>query len=170
MERKALTVFFVAEDSIILGLIGTSDTPRSEAAKAIGDLKKMGVQTIMISGDNDIAAKVLGEKLGVDKSYGSLLPEDKVALIKSYKEKAKVAMVGDGINDAPALAIADVGIAMGGTGSDLAVETSDITLLSDDIVRIEETIGLSKKTLKIILFICVSFQKTVPNWYTISKN
>jgi Cd2+/Zn2+-exporting ATPase len=104
----------------------------------------------MLSGDNSTTVSVLGKKLGVTKEYSNLLPEDKVNMIKLLRKKGKVAMVGDGINDAPALATADIGIAMGGTGSDLAVEASDITLLSDDLAKIIYGIKLSKKTLSII--------------------
>jgi Cd2+/Zn2+-exporting ATPase len=150
MENKALTVFFVAKNGKAQGIIGTADMVRNEALDLIKDLKKMRIRTVMLSGDNVTTVKVLGEKLGLDEVYGNLLPEDKVNHVKRLSEKGKVAMVGDGINDAPALAAADIGIAMGGSGSDLTIETSDITLLSDDISRISETIRLSRKTLRII--------------------
>jgi Cd2+/Zn2+-exporting ATPase len=150
MEKKALTVFFIAENNIIRGMIGTSDMVRPEAKKVIAELKNLGINTYMLSGDNSTTVSVLGKKLGVTKEYSNLLPEDKVNMIKLLRKKGKVAMVGDGINDAPALATADIGIAMGGTGSDLAVEASDITLLSDDLAKIIYGIKLSKKTLSII--------------------
>ena len=150
LEKKALTVFFVAENNIIRGMIGTSDIVRPEAKKVIAELKNLGINTYMLSGDNSATVRVLGKKLGVTKEYGNLLPEDKVKKIKLLRKMGKVAMVGDGINDAPALATADIGIAMGGAGSDLAVETSDITLLSDDLSKIIYGIKLSKKTLSII--------------------
>jgi Cd2+/Zn2+-exporting ATPase len=150
MENKALTVFFVAKNGKVQGIIGTADMVRNEALDLIKDLQKMRIRTVMLSGDNVTTVKVLGEKLGLDEVYGNLLPEDKVNHVKRLSEKGKVAMVGDGINDAPALAAADIGIAMGGSGSDLTIETSDITLLSDDISRISETIRLSRKTLRII--------------------
>lgn len=150
MERKALTVFFVARNGKIEGLIGTSDTIRPEARDLVKALKKMRIRTVMLSGDNSTTVNVIGEKLGVDEVHGNLLPEDKVSHIKRLKKGSKVAMVGDGINDAPALATADIGIAMGGSGSDLTIETSDITLLSDDLLKIADTIRLSRNTMSVI--------------------
>ena len=150
METRALTVFFVAEGERIMGIIGTSDMERPEARWTIASLKKMKIRTIMLSGDNATTVKVLGERLGVDEAYGNLLPEEKVNHIKRLQKRGKVGMVGDGINDAPALATADIGIAMGGKGSQLTIETSDITLLSDDLTRVVAAIKLSRKTLNVI--------------------
>jgi len=150
MENDALTVFYVVKNSEIKGLIGTQDAERLGAKQLIRNLKEKGIRTVMVSGDNQMTVNVIGSRLALDAQYGSLLPEDKVKVIKQHMEKGKTAMVGDGINDAPALATADVGIAMGGTGSDLAIETSDVTLLSGDITKINDAIRLSRKTLAII--------------------
>ena len=150
MEQKAQTVFFIAENDVIKGMIGTSDKVRKDSKTLITDLKKMKIKTVMLSGDNETTVKTIGKQLGIDEVHGNLLPEDKVAHIKRLRLRSKVAMVGDGINDAPALAAADIGIAMGRSGSDLTIETSDITLLSDDLMKISESIRLSKKTLSII--------------------
>ncbi|MCK5773212.1 MAG: cadmium-translocating P-type ATPase, partial [Thermoplasmata archaeon] len=111
MESKALTVFFVVENKDVMGIIGTSDMERPEARKTIADLKRMKIRTVMLSGDNSTTVRVVAGRLGLDEAYGGLLPEEKVNHIKRLREMGVVGMVGDGINDAPALATADIGIA-----------------------------------------------------------
>ena len=148
LEKNAKTVVIVAEESKILGLIAIADTPRSNAKKTIEKLKNIGVKNIlMLTGDNKRIANSISKELNIDNYKAELLPEEKVkAIEKLQNEGKKVAMVGDGINDAPSLATADVGIAMGGAGTDAAIETADITLMADKLDKLPFAIGLSKAT------------------------
>lgn len=150
LENNAKTVVIVAEGSKILGLIAIADTPRSNAKKTIEKLKNIGVKNIvMLTGDNRRIANSISNELNIDSYQAELLPEEKVnAIEKLQNEGKKVAMIGDGINDAPSLATADVGIAMGGAGTDAAIETADITLMADKLDKLPFAIGLSKATTK----------------------
>jgi Cd2+/Zn2+-exporting ATPase len=132
-------------DNRVVGLIAVADTLRGNSRDAIERLKQLGIKTIMITGDNMRAAKSIAGQIGVDEFYAELLPEQKVEVIGKMKNDSVVAMVGDGINDAPALANADVGFAMGAAGSDVAIETADVALLGDDLTKVEYTIKLSRK-------------------------
>ncbi|MEW6638704.1 MAG: heavy metal translocating P-type ATPase, partial [Actinomycetota bacterium] len=134
LEEDGRTTMIVRRGDEYLGVLGLMDTPREAAAETIKRLREVGLRRmIMISGDNQRVAEAVAEKVGIDEAWGDLLPEDKVGAIKKLREREKqVAMVGDGVNDAPAMANSTVGIAMGAAGSDVALETADVALMSDD--------------------------------------
>jgi Zn2+/Cd2+-exporting ATPase len=135
-----------------LGAIGLMDTPRAAATAALTRLRAIGIRRmIMISGDHAKAAQAIGRQVGLDEAWGDLMPEDKVEAIKKLRAEEKVAMVGDGVNDAPAMANATVGIVMGAAGSDVAMETADIALMADDLAKLPFAVGLSRRTRAIIL-------------------
>lgn len=138
----------------VLGIIGIGDTLRPNAADAIRALHAAGVTSVMmLSGDNQRTVDFIAKQVGIDEPRGDLLPDDKVAAVKALREKyGVVGMVGDGVNDAPAMATATVGIAMGVAGTDAAIETADIALMQDDLAKIAETIRLGRRTLGIIRF------------------
>ncbi len=127
------------------------DKVRDESRKAIVDLKRMGIKTIMLTGDNESAAKNVGAKVEVDEVYAQLLPEDKVRKIEELVARGhKIAMVGDGVNDSPALARASVGISMG-AGTDVAIEEADIVLMTNDLRKIAEMVRISKRAYRTIM-------------------
>jgi Cd2+/Zn2+-exporting ATPase len=145
------TLIFVGNAQNVLGIITVSDKIRDNASEVIEDLKNQGVQTIMLTGDNKIAAKSVASEIGIDYVYSNLMPEDKLNILDTIRNKfGAVAMVGDGINDAPALARSNIGIAMGAAGSDVAIETADIALMQDDISKLPYLFALSRKTMGII--------------------
>jgi Zn2+/Cd2+-exporting ATPase len=152
LQSEGKTVMMLGDDESILGLIAVADVLREDSRQAINRLKKAGIKkVIMLTGDNESTAHSIATKAGVDDFRADLLPEDKVDAIKSLLDKhGKVAMVGDGVNDAPAMAISTVGIAMGAVGTDTALETADIALMADDLTKLTDTIKLSRKTLGII--------------------
>jgi Cd2+/Zn2+-exporting ATPase len=128
------------------------DTPREAARIALAQLRKLGIRRmIMISGDHQKVADAVAREVGLDEAWGDLMPEDKVEAIHRLRAEAKVAMVGDGVNDAPAMANATVGIAMGAAGSDVALETADVALMADDLAHLPFAVGLSRRTRSIIL-------------------
>ena len=133
----------------ILGVMGT---PRAEARQVIAELKAMGLERmIMLTGDNQSVADSIAKEVGLTDAQGGLMPEDKVRTIQALvASEGKVAMLGDGVNDAPALAYATVGVAMGAAGSDVALETADIGLMADDLRQLPFAVGLSRKTSAII--------------------
>ena len=136
-----------------LGVIGVMDTPRREAGQVLDRLRETGMSDIvMISGDHQQVAEAVGREVGVDRALGGLLPEDKVTQVRglSGSDARRCAMVGDGVNDAPAMAQADVGIAMGAAGSAVALETADVALMSDDLGRLPFAVRLSRQTSRII--------------------
>ncbi len=151
------TIIHVAVDGVYAGHIVIADKMKPHAKEAITELKKNGVKkTVMLTGDVDRVAKQAAKDLGIDTVYSELLPGDKVAkveeLLEEYKgsKKEKVAFVGDGINDAPVLSRADIGIAMGAFGSDAAIEAADIVLMDDDPLKISKAIKISRKCLRIV--------------------
>jgi Zn2+/Cd2+-exporting ATPase len=151
LQSAGRTTMIVQQGSQFLGALGLMDQPRPSATAAILQLRSLGVEEIvLLSGDNDQVAEAVGRELGVDSVRGNLLPEDKVAAIRLLREKGEVAMVGDGVNDAPALAHASVGIAMGAAGSDVALETADIALMANDLALVPLALGLSRQTARII--------------------
>jgi Cd2+/Zn2+-exporting ATPase len=143
------TPILVAADGRLIGLLGMSDMAREGAAEAIARLRGIGIgRVVMLTGDQHGAAEAIAREVGIDEVHAGLMPEDKLALIRRMKaDGAHVAMVGDGINDAPALAAADTSIAMGAAGSDVAIETADIALLEDDLGKIPEAMAISRATL-----------------------
>ncbi len=151
--EKALhgqTSFWVFGDGRFAGLVTVADVPRPEAAAAVRRLSGLGIRTVMFTGDNERTAADVSAALGIAEHRASMTPEAKLAGLEALLAKGVVGMVGDGINDAPALARADVGIAMGGGGAAVAVEAADVVILSDDLSRIPETVELGKRTLSVI--------------------
>ena len=145
------TVIFIGNHENVLGIITVMDKIREESTEVISSLKNAGIKTIMLTGDNKIAAKSVADKLGVQYFYSELMPEDKLNILDTIRNKfGDVAMVGDGINDAPALARANIGIAMGAIGSDVAIETADVALMQDDLTKLPYLFRLSRKTMSII--------------------
>ena len=145
VESEGKTAIPVAIDKKVIGVVVVADTVRENSVEAIQRLKRLGIKTVMITGDNIRTAKSIAEQTGVDEYRAELLPEQKVDVIKELMKGSVVAMVGDGVNDAPALATSDVGFAMGAAGSDVAVETADVALLGDDLTKVEYAISLSRK-------------------------
>ncbi len=148
------TLVYVAIDGVFAGCIAISDTVKADSAAAISSLKAMGIEkTVMLTGDNQQTAERIGKQLGIDRICAQLLPGDKVdiveELLSAQSEKSKLAFVGDGINDAPVLARADIGIAMGALGSDAAIEAADIVIMTDEPSKLATAIKISKKTLSI---------------------
>ena len=152
LQNEGHTLIVIGTRAEILGVIGVADTIRSITVTAIQKLKSVGMEEmVMLTGDNNGTAKKIAAQTGVDRYFAELLPEDKVTAVKKLQQEGrKVAMVGDGINDAPALATADLGIAMGGAGTDTAMETADIVLMADNLEKLPHTIKLSRKALTII--------------------
>lgn len=149
------TVLYLADGSSYLGAVIIADTIRSDAPEALRHLRDSGVKNlVMLTGDKTQVGKAIGEKLGLDQVYGDLLPGDKVAKVEELlagKPAGKtLAFVGDGINDAPVLARADVGIAMGGIGSDAAIEAADVVIMNDDLSKLGDVIGIARKTMVIV--------------------
>jgi Cd2+/Zn2+-exporting ATPase len=147
--HQGKTVVLVADDKCPAGLIAIADEIRPQTHQAIASLRAMGIKNItMLTGDNHRVAASVAEQIGVDDFQAELLPEDKLRFVEKLQSDGQiVGMIGDGINDAPALALADVGIAMGTAGTDVAIETADVTLMNDDLLRVVEFMGMSKKVL-----------------------
>jgi len=152
LEASGRTTMVVRRGARYLGVLGVMDTPRDSAHQVVARLRRAGIRhMIMLSGDNQTVADAVAAQLGLDEARGDLLPEDKVkAVIDLRTREHKVAMVGDGVNDAPAMANATVGIAMGAAGSDVAMETADVALMGDDLERLPFAVNLSRKSSQII--------------------
>ncbi|WP_417736907.1 heavy metal translocating P-type ATPase [Rosistilla oblonga] len=151
LEQNGRTTMIVRRGDRYLGVIGLMDTPREASKRTIAKLRELGIQRmIMISGDNQQVADAVAKEVGLDEAWGDLMPDDKVAEIKKLQSEGGVAMVGDGVNDAPAMASASVGIAMGAAGSDVALETADVALMADNLDHLPLAIGLSRATRRII--------------------
>ncbi|MBU3593458.1 cadmium-translocating P-type ATPase [Polynucleobacter sp. 71A-WALBACH] len=153
LEQQGKTAVLLTNQTEVLAIIAVADTVRETSKQAIDELHQLGVTTIMLTGDNEHTAKAIGKQVGVDEIMGNLLPEDKLKIIDSRLKKdpnVKVGMVGDGINDAPALARASIGFAMGAAGTDTAIETADVALMDDDLRKIATFIRLSKSTALIL--------------------
>ncbi len=153
LEESGKTPIIVGEANVVIGLIGVADSIRKSAPIAINELRKLGVKKfVMLTGDSKVVAAAVGAQLGLkpEEIFGALLPEDKVKIVEQLKAEGKVAFVGDGVNDAAALATSNVGVAMGVGGSDVAIEAADVALLSDDLERLAFTRKISQKTNSII--------------------
>ena len=184
MQSAGRTVVVVGNDSHVCGFISLADSLRSTAADSVAQLRTIGVRRIvMLTGDNQGTAQAIGEKAGIDKVHAELLPEEKVQAVESLVEAHQhVAMVGDGVNDAPALGRATLGIAMGAAGSDAAIETADIALMSDDLSKLPWLIRHSRRTLRIIrqnivfslsvkgLFVALTFSGYASLWAAIAAD
>lgn len=146
------TTMIIRKGARFLGVIGVMDTPRPVAGRVMGELRKLGIERlIMISGDSQKVAEAVAQTVGLTEAQGDLMPEQKVEEIKKLRtEHGKVAMVGDGVNDGPAMANATVGIAMGAAGSDVALETADVALMADDLAQLPFAVGLSRSTSRVI--------------------
>jgi len=147
LESQGKTVVILAKEDKVMGLIALIDQCRPTSIQAIQDLRRKGMKVEMLTGDNETTAAAIAEQVGFNGYHANLLPEDKLNVIEDLKQHGKVVMVGDGVNDAPALTAADVGVAMGGLGSDIALETADIVLLEDDLTKLSYIQRLSKTTL-----------------------
>lgn len=147
LQTEAKTVVIVGVDSQILGLIAVQDAPKATSAEAISALKKRGLRTVMLTGDNQRVAQAIADQVGIDEVIADVLPSDKVEHVRSLQQHGKVAFVGDGINDAPALATADLGIAMG-SGTDIAIESGGIVLVKNDLKDVVMALSLSQKTFR----------------------
>ncbi len=145
-EEAGRTVTLLASDKSVLALFAVADTIKESSQAAVAELRALGVVPVMLTGDNAATAKSIGAHAGIEDVRGNLLPEEKLAAIKALQQRyGAVAMTGDGINDAPALAQADIGFAMGGAGTDTAMEAADVVIMNDDLRRIPETIRLSRR-------------------------
>ncbi|MBQ6679998.1 MAG: copper-translocating P-type ATPase [Lachnospiraceae bacterium] len=147
LSSEGKTPLFFSEDDRVLGLIAVADTLKDDAAEAIAELKDLGIRTLMLSGDNRRAAGAVGKAAGVDEVVSELLPDEKEEKIRALREEGKVVMVGDGINDAPALTSADIGIAIG-AGTDIAVAAADVVLVKDELQDLPKAVRLSRATLR----------------------
>jgi Cd2+/Zn2+-exporting ATPase len=150
VEAEGRSAVLVAEDDTPIGIIGVADRVREAGADALALLRRQGVERIaMLTGDSRVAAAALATRLGVDEVQAELLPEEKVAAVRELRERhGVVAMIGDGVNDAPALAAADLGIAMGAAGTDVALETADVALMADELLKIPYALRLSRATVR----------------------
>jgi Cu+-exporting ATPase len=148
LSHEGKTPMFIAVDNQIAGIIAVADVVKKSSKMAIEELHKMGIEVVMITGDNARTAEAIGKQVGIDKVLAEVLPQDKAKEIKKLQEEGKkIAMVGDGINDAPALAQADIGIAIG-SGTDVAMESADIVLMKSDLMDVTTAIQLSKRTIR----------------------
>tara|TARA_B100002003_G_C14036041_1_gene499248 strand:- start:83 stop:1105 length:1023 start_codon:yes stop_codon:yes gene_type:complete len=146
LEEDGKTVMFLAENNSLIGLIAVEDTIKKTSRKAISELKKLDIEIYMMTGDNERTANAIAKRVGIDNVFFEVLPKDKANYVSKLQFKGHVGMVGDGINDAPALAQADIGIAMG-SGTDVAMETGDVVLMKDDLLAIPKAFKLSKITM-----------------------
>ncbi|KGR79392.1 heavy metal translocating P-type ATPase [Ureibacillus manganicus] len=177
LQSEGKTTMIVGKQSEVLAIIAVADEVRESSKSMLDRLHKLGIKkSVMLTGDNERAAMAIGRKVGVSEIQAELLPEDKLHTIKRLRsEYGKVAMVGDGVNDAPALAASTVGIAMGGAGTDTALETADVTLMADDLTKLPFTIKLSRKALTIIKtniafalgIKLIALLLVVPGWLTL---
>lgn len=175
-SNEGHSVIAASDGEKLLGLLSITDTVRKEAKQIVQTLNQNGIdQIVMLTGDTELTAQAIGKELGITKVFATLLPQHKLTQIKKLNEEQPVAMVGDGVNDAPALAASTIGIAMGGSGTDVALETADIVLMGDDLTKLPFTIQLSKKTLAIIkqniafalIVKLIALLLVIPGWLTL---
>ena len=152
LERTGATVVHVAIDGTLAGLIAVADSVRPAAASALSDLRQNGIRhVVMLTGDNVHTAQIVADQVGVDEVHAGLLPEDKARIVGELQAAGgRVAMIGDGVNDAPALALADVGIAMGGSGTDISMETADIVLMTDRLDQFAHARRMARATVRVM--------------------
>lgn len=150
-ESEGKTVTILSTDKAVIAVFAVVDAPRSDSNEAIAMLHKLGVSTLMLSGDNQKTAEKIAKSVGIREVRGNLLPEDKMEVIKSYSDRQiAIGMVGDGINDAPALASASIGFSMGAAGTDVAIETSDVSIMDDDLRKLPKFILLARNTKRVL--------------------
>lgn len=147
LTKEGKTPLFFAENDTLIGIIAVADTVKADSAEALAELRKMGINTVMLTGDNRATAEAVAKTAGIDEVISDLLPEDKAEAVLSYKKKGRVIMVGDGINDAPALSAADVGVAIG-AGTDIAIDAADVVLMKSSLADLTAAVKLSKSALR----------------------
>lgn len=176
LKAQGRTLIALGTSERVLAIYGLADVLRAEAIDTIKDLKNNGVQSFMLTGDNEIVANNIGQELGMTKVYANLLPQDKLKIIEEKQADGQiVAMVGDGVNDSPALALSDVGIAMGVDGTDAAIEVADVILMVNDLKQLPKLVGLSHSTMAILkqnitfslMIKIISFIFIFPGWLTL---
>ena len=150
LAMQGKTPLFFAKDEKLLGVIAVADVIKEDSPRAVAELQNMGIYVVMLTGDNERTAQAIGKEAGVDEVIAGVLPDGKEQVVRELQKKGKVVMVGDGINDAPVLSRADIGIAMGALGSDAAIEAADIVLMDDDPLKIAKAIKISRKCLRIV--------------------
>lgn len=144
-------ILYVARDAKLMGLIIINDPIRPQMKKTFNQMRRHGIdEIVMLTGDSEEVANTVAHKMGIDNYYAEILPEDKAEIVNKLQKNSHVLMVGDGINDAPALAFADVGVALGGRRTDIAVESSDITINSDNPIKLMDALELGQNTMKLI--------------------
>ena len=151
LERQGKTVVMLIDDQRVLALFAVADTVKESSREAIADLHTLGIKTVMLSGDNPHTAEAIAQQVGIDQARGDQLPEDKLKAVELFGAEGTVGMAGDGINDAPALARADIGFAMGTLGTDTAIETADVALMDDDLRKIPNFVRLSRATHSVLV-------------------
>jgi Cd2+/Zn2+-exporting ATPase len=150
-EKQGYTVTVLASGREVLAVFAVADTIKATSREALAVLKRKGIVTVMLTGDNETTAKTIADETGIENVRGNLLPAEKLDAVRELqKQYGKTAMIGDGINDAPALAHADTGIAMGDAGTDIAMEAADVVIMNDDLRRIPQMIDLSTNTYSIL--------------------
>jgi len=151
MQQAGATAVLIEEDGSLLGAIAVRDELRPEAAQVVAQLRRDGYHVAMLTGDNTLTATALAREVGIDDVYADLRPEDKAALVAQLRTQRRTAMVGDGVNDAPALATADLGIAMGAMGTDVAIETADVALMGEDLRHLPQAFTHARRARRIML-------------------
>lgn len=149
LSTQGKTSMYFALDSRVLGIIAISDTLKDGAEGTIKALKKLGIKTVLLTGDNRVTAEAVAKQIGVDELIAEVMPAHKESHVRRYQEKGRVAMVGDGVNDSPSLATADIGISLG-SGTDIAIDASDVVLMGEDIGQVARVVTYAKATLRII--------------------
>ncbi|MCR3823280.1 HAD-IC family P-type ATPase, partial [Pseudomonas aeruginosa] len=151
-ERQGKTAILLMDDATVLGIFAVADTVKETSREAVADLQALGVRTLMLTGDNQHTAAAIAAQVGISEARGDQLPEDKLKTIESLVGgEGQVGMVGDGINDSPALARADIGFAMGAAGTDTAIETAGVALMDDDLRKLPQFVRLSRTTHAILV-------------------
>jgi len=151
LESEGKTVVMLVGADDVLAIFAVADTIKDSSRNAIAELHALGIQTVILTGDNPHTAQAIAAQAGIDRAQGNLLPADKLREVEQLAQSSKVGMVGDGINDAPALARADIGFAMGAAGTDTAIETADVALMDDDLRKIPTFVKLSRATAQVLL-------------------